>query len=272
MLRWIGSTLLRRQDSSDDVAASPKYGWVRDLPDFRDHNKEFESFSDTSSVDLRAKCPAVYNQGKLGSCTANAIAGAYEFDMMSQGEESVFTPSRLFIYFNERSMEGTTGTDSGAQIRDGIKSVSRQGVVPEDVWPYTVSSFDIRPPDSLYDEAELHTAISYSRVKQDIRHIKQCLADGYPVVFGFSVYESSETESVAETGMMPVPKKSERLLGGHAVLAVGYDDTQEMITVRNSWGTEWGDNGYFYMPYKVITDAHLAGDFWTIRRVKDATD
>ena len=247
-----------------------KYGWKKDLPDFRDHYKVFTKFNHSNTVDLRTKCPSVYNQGKLGSCTANSIAGAYEFDMIRQKEQNVFVPSRLFIYYNEREMEGNVDTDSGAQIRDGIKSINTQGIVPEKLWPYDISKFTEKPSDKLYEEAKNHLAVKYSRVVQDIDHIKEALNRGFPICFGFAVYESFETEEVATSGIMPMPKKDEKQLGGHAVLAVGYDENKKVIIVRNSWGEEWGDKGYFYMPYDFINDPDLASDFWIVERVLDA--
>jgi C1A family cysteine protease len=126
------------------------YGWIPDLPDHRDHLYAAPPPRLTAlppSTDLRPQCPPVYDQGQLGSCTANAIAGAIEFDQMKQGQ-TPFVPSRLFIYYNERDIEGTVGSDSGAQIRDGIKSVAQQGVCPEPEWPYDITKFTEKPPDT----------------------------------------------------------------------------------------------------------------------------
>ena len=248
-----------------------KYGWRRDKPDFRDYKKdivEFEHYNE-ALIDMRNKCPEIYDQGHLGSCTANAIAGAYEFNMIKENETKIFVPSRLFIYYNERKMEGSVDTDSGAEIRDGIKSVNRQGIVPEQDWPYDISQFTVEPPQKLYKEAQNHKAVKYERVHQDINHIKQVVHDGEPVVFGFAVYESFQSEETATTGKMVMPKKDEELLGGHAVMVVGYDDKEEVMIVRNSWGTEWGDKGYFYMPYDYIKNPDLCSDFWIIKRVED---
>ena len=189
--------------------------------------------------------------------------------MLKQGEENIFSPSRLFIYYNEREMEGTVGTDAGAQIRDGIKSIGKQGVVSETEWPYDISKFTDKPGSALYTEAKHHTAIRYTRVIQDIVHIKQAIAEGFPVVFGFSVYESFESPEVAKTGIMPMPKKDEHLMGGHAVMVVGFDDSRKCVIVRNSWGESWGDKGYFYMPYAFIENSDLANDFWIVYKVMD---
>jgi hypothetical protein len=187
---------------------------------------------------------------------------------MKQGERGSFIPSRLFIYYNEREMEGSVNDDSGAIIRDGMKSVANQGVCAETMWPYDVSKFKDKPPMACYDVATKHQAISYNAVTQTLDELRGCLAEGFPVVFGFSVYESFESEAVAKTGIMPMPM-NERLLGGHAVKAVGYDDSKQWFIVKNSWGSGWGDGGYFYMPYAYIIDPNMASDFWTIRLVED---
>lgn len=249
------------------------YGYIKDSMDSRDLRKVFNVFTheNTKSIDLRNQCPSVYDQGALGSCTANAIAGAYEFDMMKEQEKNIFVPSRLFIYYNERKMEGNVSSDAGAEIRDGIKSVNKQGVCDEKEWPYDISKFTNEPPQKLYDEAKHHLAVKYERVEQDLKHMKECLIQGFPFVFGFTVYESFESQEVANTGNMPMPKKGEEVLGGHAVMAVGYDDTKNVMIVRNSWEATWGDKGYFYMPYDFIKSEDCS-DFWCIQTVKDDTD
>jgi C1A family cysteine protease len=246
------------------------YGWVPDLPDHRDRIYQVTARTLEAlppSADLRAGCPDVYDQGALGSCTANAIGGALQFDQMKQQLADVFVPSRLFIYYNERVIEGTVDEDSGAMIRDGIKSVSKQGAPHEELWPYDISKFRSKPSTRAYQDAMKHRAILYQRLNQTLQDLKGCLADGYPFVFGFSVYESFESDAVAKTGNMPMPKPKEKLLGGHAVLAVGYDDATERFTVRNSWGPKWGMAGYFTMPYAYMTESNLADDFWTIKRI-----
>jgi C1A family cysteine protease len=249
-----------------------RFGWVPDLPDARDHLYAAAPRYLTSlptKVSLRDKCPAdVYDQGQLGSCTANAIAAAFEFELLKKGAKD-FMPSRLFLYYNERAIEGTVDTDSGAMIRDGIKSVSKQGVCPEDEWKYDISQFAQKPPDNCYTDAQSHQVTSYQRIPRVLNQMKGCLASGSPFVFGFTVYESFESDEVARTGVVPMPDiAKEQLQGGHAVLAVGYDDATQRFLVRNSWGEGWADGGYFTMPYAYLTDRSLASDFWAVLQVE----
>jgi C1A family cysteine protease len=247
------------------------YGWVPDFPDGRDllYAAPPTALDQLPKrVDLRPKCPAVYDQGQLGSCTANAIAGALEFDQMKQRLDDVFTPSRLFIYYNERAIEGTVDSDSGAMIRDGIKTVAKQGACPEKSWPYKIGKFTKKPNRACYSEAKKHQAIRYLRVSQTLGQLKGCLAAGFPFVFGFSVYESFESAAVARTGHAPMPKAGEALLGGHAVTAVGYDESREWFICRNSWGPKWGMKGYFTLPYPYLLQPTLSSDLWTIRQIE----
>lgn len=260
-----------------------RYGWRPDLPDARDFQYAAPRIALASlpdSVDLRAGCPPVYDQGRIGSCTANAIGAAYEFDLTRQTLDDL-VPSRLFIYYNERLIEGSVATDSGAMIRDGIKSVNKQGVCSEKEWPYDDTPAETdggpfpssaragqRPTAQCYTDALQHRATLYQRVVRSLDQFRGCLAAGFPFVFGFTVYTSFESKDVAETGTVPLPNPAdEEVLGGHAVLAVGYDDASRRFLVRNSWGPGWGDSGYFTMPYTYLTERALSSDFWTLRIV-----
>jgi C1A family cysteine protease len=247
-----------------------RYGWVPDLPDARDHLFAAAPrflIDLPAKTDLRDRCPKeIYDQGQLGSCTANAIGAAFEFELLKQQAQD-FMPSRLFIYYNERVIEGTVDSDSGAMIRDGIKSVAKQGVCPETTWPYDITDFAERPSDQCYTEAQQHRVASYQRIPRVLNQMKGCLADGHPFVFGFTVYESFESQEVAKTGVVPMPSPNEQMLGGHAVLAVGYDDAQQRFLVRNSWGDGWGMGGYFTMPYTYLTERSLSSDFWAILQI-----
>lgn len=247
-----------------------RYGWIPDLPDLRDRmfRAPRKAKPLPKSVDLRGDCPSIYDQGELGSCTANAIAAAVEFNQRKQNVAEPFTPSRLFIYYNERALEGTIAADSGAMLRDGIKSVADDGACPETMWPYVEQDFTETPTAPCFKVAKLHPAVGYSRLTQDAGTMKACLAAGFPFVLGFTVYESFESDDVARTGMVPMPGSTETSMGGHAVMAVGYDDALGRFLVRNSWGVEWGMGGYFTIPYGYLTDENLADDFWTIRLVK----
>ena len=245
------------------------YGFNRQLPDFRD---EFFMFTPKpkivlpSSVDLRIKGPTPYNQGPLGSCTGNGTGRIVHYGLLKQSIH-VFAPSRLFIYYNERVMEGTVNQDAGASIRDGIKSIASQGVCDEILWPYDVKKFATKPPVKCFADAKKHKALLYRPVKQELDIMKACLAEGFPIVIGFSVYPSFESEQVAKTGVVPMPNKTESLLGGHCVTIDGYIDSVQRFICCNSWGTGWGENGYFSMPYEYLTNPNLACDFWMIETI-----
>jgi len=248
-----------------------RFGWIPDRPDQRDH-----LFSAPlgplgklpAEVDLTLGMPDVYDQGNLGSCTANAIGAAFQFGLDKQGLPD-FMPSRLFIYYNERVILGTVNFDSGAMLRDGIRSVAQLGVCSEDLWPYDTSKFRDEPSEKCYQEAVGNRALDYQRVSRSLSQMKGCLAAGFPFVFGFTVYESFESPEVERTGVVPMPSSDEEVLGGHAVLAVGYVEDEQRFRVRNSWGEDWGDAGYFTMPYAYLTTRSLSSDFWTIQMVTE---
>jgi C1A family cysteine protease len=249
-----------------------KYGWKRDLPDKRDHSFENNYLlsiqKPINQVDLRNGFPKIYNQGKLGSCTANALASAIQFDELKQNlNDKNEVPSRLFIYYNERDMEDNVNNDSGASLRDGIKCINKIGYCNETLWPYDIEKFTEKPTQDCYDYARKHKTLSYKKVQQDETHIKSVLNMGFPIVFGISVYESFESEEVAKTGLVSLPNKEERMLGGHAIILVGYDEEKRLFTFRNSWGEDWGDKGYGYLPVEYVCDKDLASDFWVVSKV-----
>src|ERR1041385_1508152 len=242
------------------------YGWVPDRPDHRD--KLYATIAAPprklpAHVDLRGDCSPVENQGQLGSCTANALVGALEL-LEKKAGHAVCDLSRLFIYYNERTMEGTINEDSGAMIRDGVKSLVKLGVCSEKKWPYNIARFTVKPSAPCYKDAANHQVTSYHRILS-LQQMKQCLAEGYPFVFGFTVYEAFESAAVAKTGKLNLPGPREKSLGGHAVCCVGYSDAAKRVLVRNSWGADWGLKGYFTMPYDYISSSNLADDFWTLR-------
>ncbi|HUJ23796.1 MAG TPA: C1 family peptidase [Bryobacteraceae bacterium] len=244
-----------------------RYGWRRDHLDARDH-----VLTVAKRVPLPAACdlrksgllPPVYDQQDLGSCTANAVAAAVDFERRKQSEQFL-TPSRLFIYYNERVIEGYPDQDAGAELRDGIKTVAAQGVCPESAWPYDESQFATMPPDACYTDAVKFKALQYSRVTQTSYFPRHCLAIlGRPVVFGINAYDALESDQVAATGIVPMPGPDDTPIGGHAICLAGYDDSKQLFTFRNSWGDSWGDAGYGYLPYAYVLDPNLASDFWVI--------
>ena len=184
--------------------------------------------------------------------------------MSSNG--GTLTPlSRLYLYWHERNIEGTANEDSGAYIRDGMKVLQTLGVPPETDCPYDVTKFTNKPTAQAEVDARAFKIAEYHRVT-DFTSMQAALAEGNPVVIGFTVYESFESAAVARTGKVPLPKRGEKVLGGHAVLVVGYKQIGRSLyaIVRNSWGTGWGEKGYFYMP-KTFFDKGYVSDMWTGR-------
>lgn len=241
------------------------FGWKPDLPDKRDIHYSVTKKSPPKLVDLRNIDVPIYDQGDLGSCTANAIAAHLDFNRKKQGE-SLITPSRLFIYYNERLLEGTVDSDAGATIRESVKVVTKQGAAPESEWGYDISQFAVEPPKNVYTDALKFQSLQYQRLAQTLGAFRSCLATGYPFVGGITVYNSFHNADVG--GMVPVPSLNDTVEGGHAIMFVGYDDSQKHFIVRNSWGTGWGDKGYFYLPYDYLLDPNLASDFWSLRKVE----
>lgn len=249
-------------------------GWRPDIPDKRDYifrPRVVPPEKLPPRIDLRSECPPVYNQGRLGSCTANALAATFDFDRKKQGQ-AFMTPSRLFIYWNERDLEGTTDADAGATLRDGVKVLLDFGTPTEEVWPYDIAKFTVKPSKQAYVEAEKNQALTYQRIMRPsndpTRDMLMCLSEGYPFVTGIILYESFESQHTTATGKVPLPTSKEQLLGGHAVLVVGYDLDKQYFICRNSWGRVWGDRGYFYMPFAYLEDPDLASDQWLIRTVE----
>jgi C1A family cysteine protease len=254
---------------SNPTISIPKYHWVTDKPDSRDYAYVPNAITPPSVVDLRSLYGTpVENQGNLGSCTGNAIAEAIEMIDRKNGKNTEV--SRLFIYYYERLLEGTVSYDSGAYIRDGIKACYTYGAPLESLWPYNISRFRTPPSSAAVQDAARRKVTLYERAA-DFNACINALANGYPVVIGFTVYSSFESGNWWYTSAnMPYPNtRTERILGGHAVLLVGYNNNTQRFIVKNSWGTNWGDNGYFYMPYQVIQNTNMSSDFWVIKNVNN---
>lgn len=216
------------------------------------------------SVDLSPQCPPVYDQLTLGSCTANAIAAALQFEQMQRTGPTLNPPSRLFIYWNERSMEGTTNQDAGAFGGDGITSLETLGVPDETLWPYDVTQFAVQPDTQAFVAAPAYKVLQ-REVIATLQEIKQALNDKHLVIFGISLYESFESLAVAQTGIVPDPQPSEGFLGGHEMTIVGYDDSTGRFKVRNSWSAAWGKSGYCWISFNYMVSA--GSDFEVITQI-----
>jgi C1A family cysteine protease len=209
-----------------------------------------------------------------GNCTSEGIGDAHMFAQLAQ-RLPAFMPSHLFIYYNERAMEGTVSSDSGAQIRDGIKSIASQGVCPETMWLYNIAKFKTKPTSACYAVALRSKALLYQRVGYadgtvDLSSLQQAIASmKHPVVFGMPVYAGFESAAVAKTGIVPMPKKGEQLLGGHCMICYGWIliKGQLYLIVKNSWDVTWGDRGWCYLPAAYM--AYMS-DAWLVSQVMNA--
>ena len=243
-----------------------KYGWIPDHPDFRDLIFNSQNVVQSETIDLRPLCPQIWDQGLLNSCTANAAGSNFEF-LQKKEKLLDFMPSRLFIYYNTRLIEGTTSYDAGASNRNTIKSIVNYGVCDEIMWAYNIYMYNFKPTKNAYASAIKHKSTQYLKIPINLTQMKACLHDGYPFICGISVYSSFESDLVTTTGKVPLPKSNENILGGHAMLVVGFDDKTQNFIIRNSWGKNWGDKGYCYIPYGYLANPSLPADFWTLRYV-----
>jgi C1A family cysteine protease len=263
-------------------------GWHPDLPDARDYtvgNEEVQAILAKdkrlkgkakklpADVDLRQWCSQVEDQGQLGSCTANAGVVLIEYFQRRAFKRDI-DASRLFLYKATRDLLGWEG-DTGAYLRTTMKAMALFGVPPEANWPYDITQFDVEPSAFLYAFGQSYQSLKYYRHDppgtsgaQVLQSVKQHLAAGLPCMFGFTVYSSFP--AVGEgTGEIPYPAPGESVLGGHAIDAVGYSDSKKIgaekgaLLIRNSWGTDWGVQGYGWMPYRYVEDG-VADDFWSL--------
>lgn len=246
------------------------FGWIPDIPDVRDFIFKLGFPVETTplpkKVDLRSYLPEIWNQGQIGCCTGMSVSGAIQFNLKKQ-QLAEFTPSPLFAYYNGRLYEGTTRLDAGAMIRDVIKGVNEYGICALPSWPTEPKKVIIKPTKAAYTHAKTTKAVRYERIPRSLNEFKAALATGFPFIFGFAVYESFQSDTVAKTGIVPEPSTKEKMLGGHAVLACGFDDEKQHFIIRNSWGSNWGDQGHFYLPYSFFTNSNLTDDFWVIYSV-----
>lgn len=249
-----------------------RYGWIPSTPDQNDAGYALAiSLLDVRPApfsDLREYSPGIYDQGPVGSCVGNGVSRAHDMARRKQGLPWM-NPSRLMLYYGGREMEGSIEYDNGTAIRDVMKVLAKQGVCPESMWPYIPEKFADRPTPECYLEALKNQSLSYHSVAQNRFQLHIALTAGFPVVFGFSVYPSFETEEVAKTGVAQMPGWREKVLGGHCVVIVGHDDRVQRYTCANSWGVKWGDQGYFTIPYDYVENRNLAADFWALKLVED---
>lgn len=214
-------------------------------------------------VNLTTRCPPVYNQGQIGSCTAQAAACMYASLVFVASMER-FDPARFFIYYNTRMIQGTINEDSGATLRDTMRALQVYGVCPETMWPSTPEQLFIKPASNCYSHATNRQVLSYVAVPQNLTFMKQLLAQGFPFVLGVLVYPSFFSNPV-----IPLPDtRKEAVLGGHAMCVIGYDDRKQAFLVRNSWGRNWGIQGNCYLPYTYVLNRFLTFDIWAMYSVE----
>lgn len=239
-----------------------KYGWMPDLADNRD---EFYSPPKMASLpdkfDLSGQMPEIYNQKKLGSCVAQSLSALLQQEELKLYGKVITIPSRLFIYYNQRSILDTVESDSGATIRSGMKALENFGYPNEEFWPYEPSQFKVKPPRIAYRYGALNKITKYQRIKNNLNVLKSTIVAGKAFVFGFVVYPNFEN---LVGNILEVPNSNESSMGGHCVVAIGYDDSDETFLVRNSYGKNWKLNGHFKMKYEYITKPELTADFWTL--------
>ena len=247
-----------------------KFGFVADKPDERDFLYKTSinyNLKTLPSVDLRPFCPVVANQRTLGACTAFAVTSMIDF-VRDKQQKVNFIPSALFTYYTTRQIENTVNYDSGAEVRNAIKSAAVYGTAPRRMWPYQVSKFKQKPPQKAYNEALKHQAISYYRIPNgSVSLMQTCLHEGYPFVFGMYLYSGFMSTQTQKTGIVEMPTPGEIFQGGHCMMGVGTKQifNKNYFIVQNSWGLNWGDKGYCYVPFEYFADKNLSVDFWTIR-------
>jgi hypothetical protein len=241
------------------------FGCIPGLPDHRDFRASMIPGAlatvQPPMVDLLSQLPPVYDQDGIGSCSSNACAGLFRFNIKKQ-QLADFDPSRLWLYYEARKLRGWQDSDSGSVIADNIALAINPGLPPELDWPYIPSKFRDAPPQKSYDDAKAHEATVYARI-EGLDEMRGCLAAGFPFEFGITLYEGFESPQTWQTGEVPEP--SGAVIGGHAMLCVGYDDSTRRFRIRNSWGSGWGQSGNGTISYDYMLN--LGFDLWTIRQV-----
>ena len=254
------------------------YNHQKDLQDechvdsFKEEHYTIASINLPKSFDLRQLgfVPSILDQGTLGSCGPCEISNAIRFCLKK--EKTIdFQPSRLFIYYFTRLLEESDVTqDTGISIKGALVTIQKYGACSEINLPYDITKFAIKPSVSEMTSALQHIpGFKYKSIPQSLISIKQALFSGFPIVLGIQVYTSFESDIVANTGNVPIPNlQSENLLGGHSISIYSFNDTTQLFTCSNSWGNNWGQDGYFTIPYAYLLNPNLASDFWQISYFK----
>lgn len=241
------------------------FGWRRDRIDHRD--KHFRPKIAPSrlpaAVDLREHCPPHMDQLALGSCVANGTTGIARYTLMKEGYADI-AYSRLQVYYDGRVIEGGVNEDTGLEVRDGLKVLASKGMAPEALWPYNISKFTQKPFPRVYERALQFKALEYRRVEPTADAIKAAIAEGYPVVGGYNVYEQFDSSEAEKTGTIELPGLHEAAIGGHCTYFCGFGQRTGRITSRNSWGNDWGDKGDMYFPERYLED--YGSDYWIITK------
>jgi len=212
------------------------------------------------AVDWTSLQSPVEDQGNLGACTAFGWGADREY-MMIAGKQPLVVLSKLELYFHERQLEGDVSVDGGAQVRTGARVLQTIGVRPESMWPYDPKNFATPPPDDPTDDRKF--LVPHAYLVPSLPVLKNTLHYGHCVPLGFTVYESFESDACMRTGDAPMPEQGEQVLGGHCVLAVGYDDRTQYVTIKNSWGKDVGRGGYFRLPY-AFWIAGIVDEMWVV--------
>ena len=209
-------------------------------------------------------CSPVADQADLGSC--GAFAAVYNLvGTAVMNDQDPLNLSQMFLYYVYREKYGNAASDDGVLLRDLLKTLASVGICREDMWPYVLAKFAAKPPPEAYAEAAQHRISSYHAL-YTAEDMIQCLASGYGFIGGIGCYESFDSLYTERTGKVAIPEPQEKLLGWHALFFCGYNLNKEIIIFQNSYGREWGDNGFGWIPLKYLTNPRLAADFWTVRR------
>lgn len=243
------------------------YGYRPGKRDIRDSLFKMRVGRLPPKVDLRPNLPPIMDQGPIGSCTLQASTAALRY-LFIQAKKPDVPLARLQAYYDVRALEGTIDEDAGAEIRDVIKCLFKFGAAHEDLWPYDISKFQRKPTPNVYADALQFKALVYESINPiTVTAVKSALARGFPVIGGWTLYESFESDKVAQTGIVPMPKKSEQVVGGHSMLICGYGQKKGYFTVMNSWADDWGDHGFCYLPERYVAGGNLGDDYWVIRDI-----